>query len=532
MEAKWTEEEIEILKEYAPKCHYKQLVKVLPNRSINAINLRAHMLGIELITDYYKLNEETGKYIKENWGKMSIRDLARNLKVTPKIIYRYKKELNLPDIKNKLTWDKEKIELLRKLSKEMTIDELAKKFKTTKGTISTIAYNEDIVLINSSEVWTKEKIETLRELAQHYTVEEIVNIINMSPNSIRSCAKRNNIKLIQNKKQNNIWTEKNDSELISLVNQGKTLIEIVIRMDKKEEIIIKKSKELGLNITINEEIWTEEEIEKLITLSKTMKIEELVKKLKHTSSSIKKQAKKNNIKVITDRKMWTLEEEQLLEKLILIDKKTTREIADILNRTEDAVILKMKKKGLKNLNGKRVWTTEEERLLCDLWGNTSIEIISKKLNRTPSSITNKVFQLGLGSSIQNNYEGLTIKQICEIFNVSRRVVEELWIVLGLKYKIKRISQKSSYMYVEIAELFNFLEANQNIWDSRNLEVDILGKEPAWLKEKRKSDINKPEIIELELMKQSLILAGKYYLKEENIEEQGFQKIIEIKNIKT
>lgn len=96
-ESKWTEEEIEILKEYAGKCHYTELVKVLPNRTVGAITAKAHNLGIEIISDYYKLNEETAKYIKENWGKISIRQLARNLKVTTSVIYRYKKELNLPD---------------------------------------------------------------------------------------------------------------------------------------------------------------------------------------------------------------------------------------------------------------------------------------------------------------------------------------------------------------------------------------------------------------------------------------------------
>jgi len=522
MEEKWSEEEIAILKEYAPKYHYKELVKVLPNRSISAINTRAHILGIELITDYYKLNDETAKYIKENWGRISIRKLACNLKVTPKIIYRYKKELNLPDIQRRIKWTKEQIEKLRKLSKKMTIDELAKHFKTTKGTISTIAYNENIVLINDSTIWTEEKIVSLKELAKTSTVEEISEIMNMPPNSIRSCAKRNNIKIIQNR---NIWTEENTVELTNLINQGKSLIEIALQMNKNDQIIMKKAKELGLNLIIQEENWTKEEIEEFIICAQTMNLDDLVKKFKHTSSSIRKQAKKHNIKIMTERRMWSLEEEQLLEKLVLMDKKTPKEIADILNRTEDAIVVKMKKKGLQVQTGKRSWSKEEERILQDLWGEATIERIAKRLNRTPSSIKNKVFQLGLGSSIQNNYEGLKIGEICELFNVSRTTVENLWIVLGLKYKIKKVSEKFSYIYVEIDDLFEFLEANQNIWDSRNLEINILGKEPVWLKEKRKKDALNPEIIELGLMKQQLILAGKYYLNNEEQTEVPTQKVL-------
>ena len=36
---------------------------------------------------------------------------------------------------------------------------------------------------------------------------------------------------------------------------------------------------------------------------------------------------------------------------------------------------------------------------------------------------------------------------------------------------------------------NFLEKNQNEWDSRNLELNILGIEPEWLREKRLRDID-------------------------------------------
>ena len=526
MEEKWTEEEIAILKEYAPKCHYTELVKVLPNRTIEAINLRAHMLGIELITNIHRLNDETANYIRENWEKKSIRELSCNLKVSLKVIYRYKKELNLPDIEKKKKWDKKNIEKLRELSKTMTIDELAGYFKTTKGTITTIAYKEDIVLINSKIVWTQDKIELLKQLSEYSDAEEIGKILNMPVGSIRSFAKRNNIKLMKSKrKKDNIWTEEEIGELISLVNQNKDLIEIINIMGKDDKNIINKAKELGLNIkTMQRKDWTKEEIEELIICSKTMKMNELVKKFNRTSSSIKGQAKRQNITIMYDRKSWTEEEEKLLEKLVLIYKKNYKEIAEILGRTEDSIVVKMKKKKLSIQSDKRIWSKEEEELLIDLWGTISIEKLAKELNRTESSIRNKVFNLGLGSAINNNYEGLKIQEICELFNISRTVVDGYWIPLGLKYKTRKISEKSSYRYVEIKDLLEFLELNQNIWDSRNLEKDILGKEPEWLNKKRKRDINKPEIMQLEFMKQSLILANKYYLNEEII-DQSFQKTL-------
>ena len=348
----------------------------------------------------------------------------------------------------------------------------------------------------------------------------------MPPSSVRTFAKRIGVTIMKSKKKT-IWTEEDTAVLTNLVNQGKTLIEIAGIMNKKDNLISKKARELRLNIVNAEKrTWSKEESNELIECAKTMNMDELVKKFNRTSASINTQAKKFNITIIKSKYQWTNEECELLRKLVLEDRKSPKEIAGILGRSEDAIIVKMGKLGLRAKGGKkRYWTKEEEELLTDLWGTMSIESVAKKLDRTPSSIMNKVYLLKLGSVSENNYEGLKIQEICDLFNVNRTIVEIFWITLGLKCKTRKISEKTSYKYVEIKDLFQFLEANQNIWDSRNLEVDILGKEPNWLKEKRKRDINKPEIIRLELMKQQLIIAGKYYLKDENIEEQGFQKII-------
>ena len=104
--------------------------------------------------------------------------------------------------------------------------------------------------------------------------------------------------------------------------------------------------------------------------------------------------------------------------------------------------------------------------------------------------------------------------------------------MGLKYKVQKISKSKSYRYIEIKDLYEFLRANQNIWDSRNLEKNILGIEPEWLKEKRKLDSEKnPSIERLYLTKQQLILARKFFLElqeetkkteEATIDEKGLQ----------
>ncbi len=76
--------------------------------------------------------------------------------------------------------------------------------------------------------------------------------------------------------------------------------------------------------------------------------------------------KKLGINVMSDRKNWAEDE---YEQLTMIDKKTPKEIVEILGRTEDAIIIKINRRGLQiQTNDKRFRTKEEVTLLSDLWG--------------------------------------------------------------------------------------------------------------------------------------------------------------------
>lgn len=100
----------------------------------------------------------------------------------------------------------------------------------------------------------------------------------------------------------------------------------------------------------------------------------------------------------------------------------------------------------------------------------------------------------------------------------------------MKYKIQKISKSRSYRYVEIKDLYDFLEANQNIWDSRNLEKNILGVEPEWLKKKRKLDSEQNfEIGQFDLTKQQLILARKFFLELQETKGEQERLILEESN---
>ena len=182
---------------------------------------------------------------------------------------------------------------------------------------------------------------------------------------------------------------------------------------------------------------------------------------------------------------WTEEEIKALKELA--DKYHYTEIAKIMGKTENAIYLKARKLGITLIQDRRKWTVEEETLLSDLWGVKSIEYIAKKMKRTVFSIKVKAVRMELGPMIRNNYDVITISDMVDLLNVTRDRIIDSWVKLGLKLKKAKLTNKMSYYTISWKDLMDFLENNQNEWDSRNLEKNMLGIEPDWLQEKRKRD---------------------------------------------
>ncbi|MBE6138574.1 MAG: hypothetical protein E7173_02375 [Firmicutes bacterium] len=184
-------------------------------------------------------------------------------------------------------------------------------------------------------------------------------------------------------------------------------------------------------------------------------------------------------------KDWTNEEVEMLKKLA--DKYHYTEIAQIMNKTENAIYLKARRLGITLIQDRRKWTEEEENMLADLWGTKTIEYIAKTMRRTVFSLKVKAVRMKLGPMIRNNYDMITVSDIIDLLNVSRDRIINTWIKLGLKLKQTKLTENMAYYTISWIDLMNFLENNQNEWDSRNVEINMLGPETEWLQAKRKRD---------------------------------------------
>jgi DNA-binding CsgD family transcriptional regulator len=201
--------------------------------------------------------------------------------------------------------------------------------------------------------------------------------------------------------------------------------------------------------------------------------------------AIVKIAEENKLELPTSNN-WTKEEINMLR--LLAEKYHYEDIAKKMNKTENAIYLKARKLGITLIMDRRKWTLGEEQKLKELWGNQRIELIAKKLKRTVFSLKVKAVRMGLGPMISNNYEKIIISDISELLDVSTDRIYNTWIQLGLNITMVKLTKEKSYMTVTWNDLMRFLKDNQNEWDSRKIEKNILGPEPKWLIKKRAKDL--------------------------------------------
>ena len=231
--------------------------------------------------------------------------------------------------------------------------------------------------------------------------------------------------------------------------------------------------------------FTDEEIQYIISNWGKESPHSMKKKFNCSWYAVCKIAEKNGLEIPTSNE-WTNEEIETLK--LLSDKYHYSEIAKIMNKTENAIYIKARRLGITLIQDRRKWTEEEETLLSDLWGTKSIETIAKTMKRTVFSLKVKAVRMGLGPMVRNNYDLITISDMCDLLGVTRDRITTTWINLGLNLKKKKLTNNMAYYVITWNDLMIFLENNQNEWDSRCIEKNMLGTEPEWLREKRIRDI--------------------------------------------
>lgn len=135
---------------------------------------------------------------------------------------------------------------------------------------------------------------------------------------------------------------------------------------------------------------------------------------------------------------------------------------------------------------KRNWTKEEERYLEDHWGQIAIPTLAKTLNRSEDAIRVRAQRLHLGAFLEAG-EYITMNQL--MLALRGVTVSTYYMTSWVKnkdfpMKYKRVGQ-NRFRIVYLEDFWKWAEKHRDFIDWSKVEENILGKEPAWVREKRR-----------------------------------------------
>lgn len=142
----------------------------------------------------------------------------------------------------------------------------------------------------------------------------------------------------------------------------------------------------------------------------------------------------------------------------------------------------------------RNWTKKEESYLIENWGTISVKTMAKNLRRSENAILVRKCRLGLGAFLENG-EYITWNQLQVALGKERSSSGYKMIswVQNRNFPIhtKRVND-NSFKIVYLDEWWEWAKKNMDLLDFSKFEENILGEEPAWVKEKRKHDFEKSQ----------------------------------------
>jgi hypothetical protein len=133
------------------------------------------------------------------------------------------------------------------------------------------------------------------------------------------------------------------------------------------------------------------------------------------------------------------------------------------------------------------WTQEEVDYLHDKWGELSLNVLCRNLNRSRNSILIKVNRLGLGAY----KDGDGVMTLCQLIDAlgkkqSYSYTKSKFLKHGLPV-IKAKIFKRNILKVDLEKFWKWATKHKDLIDWSVVEENILGIEPEWVKERRKID---------------------------------------------
>lgn len=220
--------------------------------------------------------------------------------------------------------------------------------------------------------------------------------------------------------------------------------------------------------------WSKQDEKYLIDNWGENDVEIIMKVLNRTEDSVVRKAQRLGLKTYKDpneylKKRWTVEEDKILYEFYHY-KPLDEVLTHLPGRTRESIIKRAKLLGLNYEN--KHWSEEEIIFLEEKWGVMSIDNIGKRLGRTNNSILLKAYKIGLREQVIANGEYLTPKDIASILAVGTKTVYN-WMGKGyLKHRKLKINSIKKYQ-ISINNFKLFLKLNEEKWDSRHANIKFI-----------------------------------------------------------
>lgn len=126
------------------------------------------------------------------------------------------------------------------------------------------------------------------------------------------------------------------------------------------------------------------------------------------------------------------------------------------------------------------WTEKDIERLINLRSKYTKSDLARILKRSPSAISNKVFELELGGLIDNT-DRWTFTQITEAVGLSSGVVNKTWVKHGLKF-----TRRGNYCLVKESDLLDFMKTHTDLWTATKCDYYLFYQYP-WFLQKLEQD---------------------------------------------
>lgn len=242
-EFKWTDEEINILIKKFPTCVEKEFKSILPNRTYSSIKSKAKLLKIgkkEKVNKEFVWTEEQIELLKKlSKEKVGLAKICKILKKQRYAVKRKKKELDIQ--RKEHIWTEEELEILKKYYSNTHYSVLLSLLPNKNYRIISEKARNLGIFKNDSLLWTNEEIDILKKNYPYKDYDELEKLLNdKTKTQIRDKAKCLKLKKIP------IWPDKETEILIK--NYSNRVIDELLNLlpNKNKRQISSMAKRLGL----------------------------------------------------------------------------------------------------------------------------------------------------------------------------------------------------------------------------------------------------------------------------------------------